>query len=151
MANLTIPKDFSSDESNKYFSYACAKFEIKQHACWINATAYACLTWSGFLLELCLRELDKLQFQLQSETVVKMALQGVWQLKKLIVSYCDWGVSSQKRSSPRSFCAEAEAEALLVKQWISGLTFTCGYTVFAMLSTVSAIPVTRFKPGSKKT
>ncbi|KAK8523196.1 hypothetical protein V6N12_047724 [Hibiscus sabdariffa] len=93
----------------------------------------------------------KLQFQLQSETVVKMALQGVWQLKKLIVSYCDWGVSSQKRSSPRSFCAEAEAEALLVKQWISGLTFTCGYTVFAMLSTVSAIPVTRFKPGSKKT
>ncbi|KAK8523149.1 hypothetical protein V6N12_047679 [Hibiscus sabdariffa] len=29
MANLTIPKDCSSDESIKYFSYACAKFEIK--------------------------------------------------------------------------------------------------------------------------
>ncbi|KAK8696985.1 hypothetical protein V6N13_113151 [Hibiscus sabdariffa] len=49
--NDPIEIDFTppfSDESIKYFSYACAKFEIKQHACWINATAYACLTWSGF-------------------------------------------------------------------------------------------------------
>lgn len=25
----------------------------------------------------------------------KMALRGVWQLKKLVVSYCDWGGSSR--------------------------------------------------------
>ncbi|PPR86325.1 hypothetical protein GOBAR_AA34366 [Gossypium barbadense] len=29
MANLNIPKDFSSDEANKYLVDACAKFEIK--------------------------------------------------------------------------------------------------------------------------
>ncbi|XP_039066838.1 lysine--tRNA ligase, cytoplasmic-like isoform X1 [Hibiscus syriacus] len=29
MANLNIPKDFSSDEANKYLADACAKFEIK--------------------------------------------------------------------------------------------------------------------------
>ncbi|KAG7018439.1 hypothetical protein SDJN02_20307, partial [Cucurbita argyrosperma subsp. argyrosperma] len=27
--------------------------------------------------------------------IPKMAFQGVWQLKKLIVSYCDWGGSSR--------------------------------------------------------
>ncbi|XP_059637367.1 lysine--tRNA ligase [Cornus florida] len=29
MANLTIPKDFSSDEANKYLADACMKFDIK--------------------------------------------------------------------------------------------------------------------------
>lgn len=29
MANLNIPKDFSSDEAKKYLVDACAKFEIK--------------------------------------------------------------------------------------------------------------------------
>lgn len=29
MANLNIPKDFSSDETNKYLADACAKLEIK--------------------------------------------------------------------------------------------------------------------------
>lgn len=29
MANLNIPKDLSSDETNKYLVDACAKFEVK--------------------------------------------------------------------------------------------------------------------------
>nr|KJB22970.1 hypothetical protein B456_004G076200 [Gossypium raimondii] len=28
---------------------------------------------------------------------MKMALRGVWQLKKLIVSYCDWGENKNER------------------------------------------------------
>ena len=40
MANLNIPKDFSSDEANKYLKDACTKYEIKcappeqQRVCW---------------------------------------------------------------------------------------------------------------------
>lgn len=29
MANLSIPKDFSSDEANKYLKDVCTKYEIK--------------------------------------------------------------------------------------------------------------------------
>ncbi|KAK8696977.1 hypothetical protein V6N13_113143 [Hibiscus sabdariffa] len=66
----------------------------QQHACWINATALNCALESS--VSPTVRAISTVVvMKLQSETIVKMALQGVWQLKKLIVSYCDWGVSSQ--------------------------------------------------------
>ena len=55
MANLNIPKDFSSDEANKYLVDTCAKLEIK---CPPPHTAArlldkVCLCLSPFSLNIC--------------------------------------------------------------------------------------------------
>ncbi|KAL2920849.1 54S ribosomal protein L51 mitochondrial [Bienertia sinuspersici] len=35
-----------------------------------------------------------------------MSLRGVWQLQKLIVSYCDWGGSSRGNKNERVVCVK---------------------------------------------